>query len=194
MEHSMPWREQTSSAQTVGIAGDCSSQSPSAGGRAGPFLQHCCSQNSLICLFSQNDPGTAGWHFHFLQSCRKGWAHKVLRSPYGIFYPYPVPVVSLCCCCFHQNFFLCYKLPLNFCSVDGTRDIFMGLLYDQHKKGKSMLQFSVESCLSNVQGSPGHQSWNKISVALPEAVQLWFGFFWGFFSPPGAKCHYFTRG
>lgn len=40
----MPWREQTSSAQTVGIPGHCSSQPPSAGGQAGPFMQHCCIQ------------------------------------------------------------------------------------------------------------------------------------------------------
>lgn len=77
-EHSMPWREQTSSAQTVGIPGDCSSQPPSAGGKAGPFMQHWCIQKALICLFSPNDPDVAGWHFHFLQCCRKGLAQKVL--------------------------------------------------------------------------------------------------------------------
>lgn len=61
-----------------GYSGDCSSQPPSAGGKAGPFMQHWCIQESFIGLFSQNDPDTAGWHFHFLQCYRKGLAQKVL--------------------------------------------------------------------------------------------------------------------
>lgn len=40
--------------------------------------------------------------------------------------------------------------------------------------------------------SPVSISWNKISMAVPEAIQLLFGFC--FFLPPGARCHCVTLG
>lgn len=68
--------------------------------------------------------------------------------------------------------------------------------YAQHKKEKSMhatvqcSEFSLK-CSGSSRISVLSIFWNKISMAVHEAIQLWFG---AFFLPTGAKCDRVTLG
>lgn len=82
--------------------------------------------------------------------------------------------------------------------MDGKKDIFTAL-YDHYKKEDSM-QATIQcrelslKCSGSSRTSVLSISWNKIFMAVPEAIQLWFGAFFFYLQEPNVIVLHLARG